>query len=73
MKSKGISGSGALRVGLLAVALTALSGCVVTKPIGVVTDVAVGTVKVAGNVVGTAVDVVTRDAQDDMCDLGCPQ
>ena len=43
---------------------TLLSGCVVTKPVGAVVDVATGAVKVASTVTETAVDVVTRNVTD---------
>lgn len=47
-----------IRVILLCLSCTILPGCIIGTAVGVATDVVVGTVSVATDVVGTAVDVV---------------
>ena len=49
------------RLSLIILLCMAMSGCIVGTAVGVVTDVVVGTVDIATDVVGTAVDVVVPD------------
>lgn len=49
----------------VSLALVSLSGCTVIAVAGVATSVAVGAVKLTGAVVGTAVDLVVPDGDDE--------
>ena len=46
------------RFAAIAIVSISCSGCIVGTAVGIATDVAVGTVDIATDVVGTAVDVV---------------